>query len=84
MTKDRNISPQRSPYPNIDAPAWTVLLRTEPGQIVTAELAAELVGPDCASFAIAQLEEKHLLDESRFTPLAEALRRWNRQRQGQP
>ena len=65
-------------YPNLDAPAWTLLLRAEPGQIITAELAAGIVGPDLAAGAIAQLEERHLLENGQFLPVAEAVRRWNR------
>ena len=67
----------RSTYPNLDAPALTLLVRAEPGQNITAELAATIVGPDLAAGAIAQLEQKHFLDEGQFTPVALAVRRWN-------
>jgi len=65
-------------YPNLAAPAWTLLLRAEPGQQITAELAAGIVGPDLAAEAIAELEARHLLDNGQFMPVAEAVRRWNR------
>lgn len=67
-----------APYPNLTPHAWTVLIRAEPGQIITIELAAGIVGSDLAAEAIAQLEAKHLLAEGQFMPVAEALRRWNR------
>ncbi len=67
-----------APYPNLAPPAWTLLVRAEPGQIITAELAAGIVGPDLAAGAIAELEAKHLLDAGKFMPVAVNLRRWNR------
>jgi hypothetical protein len=48
--------------------------------MITAELAAAYVGTDLASSAVAELDAAHLLDEGRFTPLANSLRRWDRQR----
>lgn len=68
---------QTASYPNLDAPAWTVLIRSEPGQLVTVELAAQIVGPDLAAEAIAQLEERHLLDNGEFMPVALKFRLWN-------
>jgi hypothetical protein len=69
-----------SPYPNISAAAWTILLRAGSDEMITAELAAAYVGTDLASSAVAELDAAHLLDEGRFTPLANSLRRWHRQR----
>jgi len=66
------------PYPNLDPPAWTVLIRADDQQPVTVELAAQIVGPDLAAEAIAQLEEKHLLDKGEFMPVALKFRLWNR------
>jgi len=65
-------------YPNLAPPAWTLLIRAEPGQIITAELAAGIVGPDLAAEAIAELEERHLLDAGEFMPVAVKFRLWNR------
>jgi hypothetical protein len=66
-------------YPNLTPPAWTVLVRAERGKIVTADLAAQIVGPGLAAAAIRELEDRHMLDEAgRFMPVAEAFRRWNR------
>jgi hypothetical protein len=72
------MSQQIASYPNLDAPAWTVLIRAEPAQLVTVELAAGIVGPDLAAEAIAQLEERHLLDKGEFMPVALKFRLWNR------
>ncbi len=69
---------QIAPYPNLDAPAWTLLIRAAPGQLVTAEVATRIVGPDLAAEAISQLEEKHLLDKGEFMPVAVKFRLWNR------
>jgi hypothetical protein len=66
------------PYPNLDAPAWTVLVRADASQPVTVELAAQIVGPDLAAEAITQLEERHLLDKGEFMPVALKFRLWNR------
>ena len=73
------IAPDIRPYPDLAPPAWTLLIRAAPGQIITAEYAAGIVGPDLAAEAVAQLVAKGMLDEnSRFMPVAEAVRRWNR------
>ena len=69
---------QTASYPNLDAPAWTVLIRSEPSPLVTVELAAQIVGPDLAAEAIAQLEERHLLNNGEFMPVALKFRLWNR------
>jgi len=66
-----------SAYPNISAAAWTILLRAGSDQMITAEIAAAYVGTDFASAAVEELDAAHLLDEGRFTPLANTLRRWN-------
>ncbi len=71
----------RSHYPNLDPPAWTVLLRAAEGQEVTQELAAGIVGPDLAAPALAQLQARFLIEEGRFTPLGERLRLWDRKAQ---
>jgi hypothetical protein len=64
-------------YPTLDAPAWTLLIRAEPGKPVTPELAARIVGPDLAAEAIAQLEERHLLEKGEFMPVGVKFRAWN-------
>ncbi len=66
------------PYPNIDAPAWTILLRADQSREITQELAVRIVGPELAAPALTQLQAHYLLEEGRFTPLAETIRRWNR------
>ena len=71
-----------APYPNIDAPAWTILLRAESGRQITEQVATELIGPELAAPALAQLRARYLLeDEGQFTPLAERLRLWDRKAQ---
>jgi hypothetical protein len=72
-------APDTRPFPNLDPPAWTLLLRAASGQAITIDYAAGIVGPDLAAEAVAQLVARHMLDEnSRFMPVAEAVRRWNR------
>jgi hypothetical protein len=71
----------RGYYPDLDPPAWTVLLRAAEGQKVTQELAAGIVGPDLAAPALAQLQARHLLAEGHFTALASRFRLWDRQAQ---
>lgn len=67
-----------APYPNLSPAAWTLLVRAEPDQAITVELAARVVGQDNAHAAVRELAEKHMLDEeSQFMPVALALRRWN-------
>ncbi len=68
-----------APYPNLTPPAWTLLVRAESGKAVTADMAAQIVGPDLAAAAVQELEARHMLDdEGQFMPVAEAFRRWNR------
>ena len=69
----------QAPYPNLTPLAWTLLVRAEPGQLITADLAAKIVGPNLAAAAVQELENKHMLDDDgQFMPVALALRRWNR------
>jgi hypothetical protein len=66
-------------YPFLTPPAWTLLVRAEPGRIVTPESAAQIIGPDLAAGAVRELEDRHMLDDDgQFMPVAEAFRRWNR------
>jgi len=72
-------APDNRPYPDLAPPAWTLLIRAAPGQVITTEYAAGIVGPDLAAEAVAQLVAKGMLDdENRFIAVAEAVRRWNR------
>ncbi len=69
----------RTPWPPIDAAAWTALLRPEDGQPITTETAAAHVGPDRAAEAVAQLVASHIVDPAgEVLQLGQTFRRWYR------